>query len=175
MALVGTRRPFPDAGQCTEKLATFFADNDWTVVSGLALGIDTHAHTGALAGKFGATVAVLGCGLNRITPARSDRLADNMLERGAIFSEFLPSAETTSPQLVARNRLISGLSRALIVVLAGADSGALHAVRFAKEQGRVVGAVDFVAEGNYQIIRDGGVLVRHDMGNALALLKALGD
>jgi DNA processing protein len=173
IAIVGTRRPSPAAGECARQLAQRCAQHGWTVVSGLALGIDTHAHRGALDVPNGRTVAVLGCGLNRIYPQRSQKLAAQISDRGAIFSEVNPDMETTSPQLVARNRIITGLSRAVIVVEAGANSGALHAARFARMQDRWLCAADFVADGNYALIRDGATMIQQDLTNIDTFLDAL--
>ena len=173
IAIVGTRTASGLALDTATRLAEFFAEKGWTIVSGLALGIDNCAHLGALAAPHGQTVAVLGSGVNNIYPPSNRKLTPRILSRGALFSEVAPSAEPHSIQLVARNRIITGLSQAVIVVEAGAQSGALHAARFAKTQGRLVCAVDMVAEGNVQLVMDGAFLLAHDFSNMDALMEAL--
>jgi DNA processing protein len=138
------------------------------------MGIDMHAHRAAMESAQAKTVAMLGCGLNRISPARSQHFATQLLARGgALFSEVLPETETASPQLVARNRLTTGMSQATIIVEAGATSGALYAAKFARKQERFLGAVDIVAEGNMELIREGAYLVRHDLSNIEAFVERL--
>ena len=173
IAIVGTRESSGLARDVATQLAEFFAEKGWTIVSGLALGIDNCAHLGALAAPNGQTVAVLGSGVNNIYPPSNRKLIPRILSRGALFSEAAPSAEPHSIQLVARNRIITGLSQAVIVVEAGAQSGALHAARFAKSQGRLVCAVDMIAEGNVQLVRDGAFLLMHDFSNMEAFVDTL--
>ena len=146
-AVVGTRHPTAAARALATTLGSSLAAQGWTVISGLAAGIDTAAHTGALRAG-GRTVAVLGSGLRSIYPPGNTRLAAHIVTRGALLSETHPDAAPDGPALVARNRLISGLSRVLIVVEAGESSGSLHAARFAQDQGRIVFAVDNGAPGN---------------------------
>ena len=154
IAVVGTRRPSAPARELASRLAGELAARGWTVVSGLASGIDTAAHRGAL-DAGGRTLAVLGSGLGAIYPAHNARLAARIADSGALFCETHPEAAPNSPVLVARNRLISGLCHAVIVVEAGAQSGSLHAARFAGQQGRIVFAVDSPAPGNRQLIANG--------------------
>lgn len=154
VAIVGTRRPRPQAAQIAGDLAARFAARGWTITSGLAAGIDTAAHQGALHAG-GRTQAVLGCGVRVVYPPENERLAAQIVAQGALLSETDPDAPPNSPALVARNRLISGLSRAVIVVETGTSGGSLHAVRFAQAQGRPVYALDSDAPGNRQLIAAG--------------------
>jgi DNA processing protein len=153
-AVVGTRRPSAAARALAATLGSTLATRGWTVVSGLATGTDTAVHWGALRAG-GRTIAVLGSGVRMIYPPGNARLAAQISARGALISETHPDAAPNGPALVARNRLISGLSRVLIVVEAGASSGSLHAARFAQDQGRIVFAVDNGAPGNTRLIADG--------------------
>lgn len=152
IAIVGTREPTEAARQFAQLLAYKLAEVGWTVVSGLARGIDTCAHEGALSFvQNGKTVAVLGSGVKEIYPPENEYLAQRMMPNGAILSEVLPEIGLSSAQLVARNRLITGLSRAVIVVEAKENS-ALHAVRFAEEQKRLVWVAEFPAPGNQRLL-----------------------
>jgi len=138
VAIVGTRKPAAAAAKLTFALSYELADRGFTIVSGLALGLDTQAHQGALQTRFGRTVAVLGSGLDTIHPKSNLALARQICQRGALLSEH-PADTPLSPQyLVARDRLISGLSRALIVMETGLDGGAMYAAAFAHQQNRLV-------------------------------------
>jgi DNA processing protein len=154
VALVGTRQPTVQGRHAAETLAAVCAERGWTVVSGLANGVDTTAHRAALEAG-GRTLAVLGSGVCAVYPPGNRALAEQIVRRGALLSETHPAASPSAPTLVARNRLISGLSRAVIVVEAGADSGCLHAVRFARAQGRPVFAVISTARGNAHVLAEG--------------------
>lgn len=111
------------------------------VVSGLALGIDTAAHVGALEAEEGRTIAVLGSGIRVIHPRENAELAERIAHHGAVVSELMPNAPPRGPQLMARDRLISGLSKAVIVVEAGVQSGSLDTAARARKQERLVYAV----------------------------------
>ncbi len=141
VAIVGTREPTPRAVRLAEKLAGELAGRDLTVVSGLALGIDTAAHRGALQAPDGRTLAVLGSGLNSIHPRENVQLAERIAGRGALLSELLPNTPPRGPSLMARDRIISGLSLAVVVVEAGEKSGSLDTAARAHRQGRLVLAV----------------------------------
>lgn len=161
VAIVGTRRPSNEARYITLGLAMQLARAGRVIVSGLALGIDTAAHTGALSAD-GLTVAVLGSGLLRIYPEANRGLAVRIEAAGALISEARPRRGANAQRLVARNRIISGLSRALVVVESEIEGGAMYAARFAKEQGRVVCTFDLPASGNQRLIAEGAVLLRND-------------
>lgn len=140
VAIVGTREPHPTSADLAYELAAEFARYGWTVVSGLALGIDAAAHRGALS-EGGRTLAVLGSGVDTIYPKNHTKLAKAIGEQGAVLSEVLPEARVSRQTLLARNRLTSGLSRAVIVVQSNSDSGSAHTARRALEQGRLVLAI----------------------------------
>ncbi len=152
IAIVGTRQPAGASIRLAQQWAADLAARGWTVVSGLARGIDTAAHQGALAAN-GRTIAVLGCGVNVVYPPENRPLAAQVIASGALISEVHPNTAPTANTLMRRNRLIAGLSRALIVIEAPADSGALHAARYAHGQGTPVFAVDN-SEGNAALLRD---------------------
>jgi DNA processing protein len=124
------------------------------IVSGLALGIDTQAHIGAL-GARGRTLAVLGSGVLRVYPEHNLNLAEAILKQGALLSEIAPNAPPSPATLVARNRIISGLCDRLIVVETTVDGGAMYAARRAVEQGREVYTLDLGASGNRALIAEG--------------------
>jgi DNA processing protein len=165
VAIVGTRRPTKEGMGVARRLASILAQQGYTIVSGLAAGIDTNAHLGALA-CGGSTVAVLGCGVLNIYPEANIRLSDKILQCGALLCEVNPDATPNAASLVARNRLISGLSAAVIVVETSVDGGAMHAARFANMQGRQVYAVDNGASGNRALIENGATAVPPDWDGA---------
>lgn len=141
VAIVGTRAASVEATQIATKLAWELALRGLTIVSGLATGIDTAAHSGALDAEDGRTIAVLGSGIRVIHPRENAELAERITGHGALLSELMPNAPPRGPQLMARDRLISGLSRAVIVVEASAKSGSLDTAERARKQGRPVYAV----------------------------------
>jgi DNA processing protein len=140
VAIVGTRRITSYGRQITEEIASFLAANGITVISGLARGVDAVAHQAALK-TGGRTIAVLGSGVDKIYPPEHRSLAEQMLERGAIVSDYAPGTPPDASNFPPRNRIISGLSLAVVVVEAGETSGALITAEFAAEQGREVFAV----------------------------------
>jgi DNA processing protein len=174
IAIVGTRRPTSASRELAAALAGALAAQGWTVVSGLAEGIDTAAHEGALQAD-GRTLAVLGCGVRVIYPPVNAALAARIIARGAVLSETHPDVAPNSPALVARNRLVSGLARALVVVEAGETSGSLHAARFARAQGRVVYALDNDSPGNQHLIADGASPLRPESAAWELVLVALAN
>lgn len=165
IAIVGARAATPGGATLARALSHDLASAGATIVSGLARGIDTAAHQGALDAQ-GRTVAVLGSGLDRIYPPENEGLARAIGERGAIVSEF-PFGTPPLPQhFPRRNRVIAGWSRGVVVVEAAARSGALNTARTAVDEGRDVMAVPGhpsqpACEGTNQLLRDGAVLVRH--------------
>jgi DNA processing protein len=140
VAVVGTRRVSAYGRQVADELAMFLANNGVTVISGLARGVDAIAHQAALKAG-GRTIAVLGCGVDRIYPPENAQLAQKMFASGAILSDYAPGTPPDASNFPPRNRIISGLSMATVVVEAGQTSGALITAQFAIDQGRDVFAV----------------------------------
>ena len=163
VAIVGSRRATPTGLDVARQLGRDLAAAGWTVVSGMAIGVDGAAHEGALEAG-GETIAVLGCGADVVYPRQHDALAARIAERGRIVSEFPPGAAPDSWHFPLRNRIISGLSRAVVVVEAGEKSGSLITAKTAIDQGRDVLAVPGSAasgryRGSHALIRDGARLV----------------
>jgi len=162
LAIVGTRKASVYGRQVTERFATELAKGGVTVVSGLALGIDTIAHTAAL-DAGGRTVAVLGSGLDSLYPSSNHNLARRIVEsgQGALVTEFALGVKPEGGNFPARNRIISGLSQGVLITEAPRASGALITANFALEQGREVFAVPGSifspsSEGVNKLIQDGG-------------------
>lgn len=140
VAIVGTRRITPYGRQVTEQLSAFLAAAGVTIISGLARGVDEVAHSAAL-GAGGRTAAVLGSGVDRVYPPENRALAERIISRGALLSDYPLGTAPESSNFPPRNRIISGLSVATVVVEAGETSGALITAEFAAEQGREILAV----------------------------------
>ncbi len=140
VAIVGTRRVTTYGRQVTEQLATALAQNGITVISGLARGTDSIAHQTALKAG-GRTISVLGSGVDRLYPPENKRLAEEMIEKGAVMSDYPLGTQPEASNFPPRNRIISGLAMAVVVVEASQQSGALITAEFAAEQGREVFAV----------------------------------
>jgi len=139
-AVVGTRLPSHYGRQVAEKLGRELAQHGVTVVSGLARGVDTFAHKGALEGG-GRTLAVLGCGIDVHYPPENRKLYDVISAQGAVISEFSLGVEPLAMNFPKRNRVVSGLAQVVVAVEAGEKSGVLNTVAWAADQGRVVFAV----------------------------------
>lgn len=161
VAIVGSRAVTPYGRRVADETAAFLAQNGVTVVSGLARGVDTIAHRAALRAG-GRTLAVLGSGVDRIYPNENAGLAEEILRRdlGAILSDYAMGTAPDGPNFPPRNRIISGLALATLVVEAGEKSGALITARFAVDQGRDVLAVPGSihrpeSAGTNRLIRDG--------------------
>ena len=164
IAVVGSRRATPYGLRVAERLARELAGLGVVVVSGLARGVDAAAHRGALAAG-GQTVAVLAGGLDRIYPPEHASMAEQIAGQGALLSEARDGTAPLPGLFPVRNRIISGLSRGLVVVEAAERSGALITARMALEQGREVFAVPGSIEnpltaGTHGLIRDGAGLVQ---------------
>ena len=176
MALVGTRNASLNGRSFARRLALDLAQHDYVVVSGMAKGIDTAAHEGALGADvgIGGTIAVVGTPLNEVYPAENEGLFKEICNQGCVISE-LPFGSPTSPQnFPRRNRIISGLSKGVCVVEAQAKSGSLITARLAKEQNRLLFAVpgfplDARSEGPNKLIKQGAHLVENanDIWNTL--------
>ena len=159
VAVVGTRRPTPYGRSVAHDLAAALAVNGTTVVSGMARGIDAIAHQAALEAG-GRTLAVLGSGLDMVYPAENRLLADEIAARGALVTDYALGTPPEAANFPPRNRIISGLACAVVVVEAGEESGALITARFAADQGRDVFAVpgsiySRASRGTNRLIQDG--------------------
>lgn len=166
IAIVGTRRATSYGLSFAERLAADLAQAGWSVLSGLALGIDAAAHQGALKGE-GTTVGIIGSGLDRFYPEENRPLAREIVQKGgAVVSEFpfgRPADTTTFP---IRNHVVAALSTGVVAVEAPARSGTLITTSFAAELGRTVMAVpgrvdNRMSAGCLQLIREGAILVRN--------------
>lgn len=162
-AIVGTRSPSAISQNIASVLGLTLAERGYTVVSGLALGVDTAAHLGALAVPGSAVLAVLGCGVLNVYPQANLGLAEAIRGHGALLAEVHPEAVPNAAALVARNRIISGLSDSLIVVETGIEGGAMYAARFALKQGRALYAVANDASGNRQLLQEGALPLSPDL------------
>lgn len=163
VAIVGTRKVSAAGRLLAEELASELAGMGFTIVSGLARGVDAAAHRGALAGN-GRTIAVMGCGLDRTYPADHQQLRAAIERQGAVLSELPLGSAPHSYHFPRRNRIISGLSLGVVVTEATVESGSLITARLAGEQGREVFAVPgFVkaenSRGPNSLLRDGARLV----------------
>ncbi len=163
LAVVGSRRASPYGRKVARELARDLAAEGVVVVSGLARGIDSEAHQGAVDGQ-GATVAVMGSGVDVVYPPENRRLYERIQEQGAIVSEFIPGRPPEAHHFPRRNRIISGLSHGVVIVEARQKSGALITADFALEQGRDVFAVpgpvsSETSRGTNNLIKQGAKLV----------------
>jgi DNA processing protein len=180
VAIVGTRRVTAYGRQITEELAAYLASSGITVISGLARGVDAIAHQTALKAG-GRTIGVLGSGVDRIYPPEHRGLAEKMFESGAILSDYAPGTPPDASNFPPRNRIISGLSLAVVVIEAGETSGALITAEFAAEQGREIFAVPGSilapqSKGTNKLIQNGALplLSVNDLMQALDL-RRMGD
>jgi DNA processing protein len=163
VAIVGTRRPSAYGRKLTRTLAAGLAEAGLTIVSGLAAGVDAEAHSAAL-DAGGSTVGVLGNGLNIVYPRENAALFRRMRAEGAVMSEFYFGRVADRQTFPQRNRIVSGMCEAVIVIESGASGGSLITARFAGEQGRTVmavpGRVDMeTSHGCHRLIRDGATLI----------------
>jgi DNA processing protein len=175
-AIVGTRKPTPAGTAFATRLAGSLARMGVTVVSGLARGIDTAAHRGALAAN-GPTIAVLGTGIDVVYPPENGSLTEQVASAGCMVSEQLCGTAAHAHVFPRRNRIISGLCDGVVVVEGGIKSGALITARWALDQGREVGAVpgfpgDFRSAGPNHLLREGAFVVE-DAVDVVANLPGL--
>lgn len=174
VAVVGARAASRDGQAIASQIAGDLARAGVVVVSGLARGIDSAAHIGAL-DAGGATIAVLGTGIDRVYPAENRELHERIAAHGLLVSEFAPGSPPDVFHFPRRNRIISGLSKAVVVVEAAEKSGSLITARLAADQGRDVMAVPGPShtgqnKGGHALLRDGAKLVE----SAVDILQELG-
>jgi DNA processing protein len=174
LAIVGSRRATWYGLDMAKRLSRQLAEHGITIVSGMARGVDSNAHKGAIEGG-GRTIAVLGCGVDIAYPPENKGLMDEIIRHGAVISEYIPGTEPSQFNFPARNRIISGLSRGVVIVEAGERSGSLITTDFALEQGRDVFAVpgninSSNSTGTNRLIRDGAKIVT-SVGDILDELK----
>jgi DNA processing protein len=174
LAVVGSRNATPAGLDTARDFSRTLSDAGLTVISGLALGIDTAAHDGGMLGAAG-TIAVVGTGLDLVYPARNRELAHRIAAQGAIVSEFPLGTRPTGANFPRRNRIISGISRGVLVVEAAIRSGSLSTARYAVEQGREVLAIPGsihspLSRGCHWLIKQGAKLVE----SAADVLEELG-
>lgn len=163
VAIVGSRNATSYGRHMAEKISYELAQKGVTIVSGMARGIDSFSHKGALKAK-GRTIAVLGCGINIPYPKENEKLMYEIIENGAVISEFPLNYAPLPGNFPARNRIISGLSLGVLVVEAGIKSGSLITVKFALEQGREIFAIpgnatSAYSKGTNELIKQGAKLV----------------
>lgn len=163
LGIVGSRNPSASGRRIASCFANRLSEHGFVITSGLASGIDYCAHQGTLDAN-GRTVAVLGCGADRIYPQRHSHLAEKITRNGALVSEFPPGTAPLARNFPRRNRVISGLSTGILVVEADQRSGSLITARFAADQGREVFAVpgsiyNPLTKGCHYLIKQGAKLV----------------
>lgn len=173
IGIIGSRNATAAGLDHARRFAAELAGRRLVVTSGLALGVDGAAHTGALDAN-GGTVAVIGCGPDRVYPHQHRRLRDRILEQGLVVSEYPPGTPPRAGHFPKRNRILSGLSLGILVVEAGLKSGSLITARLALEQGREIFAIpgsihNPVARGCHALLRQGACLVE-TVGDVLAEL-----
>lgn len=177
IALVGTRSPSSYGRRMAETIACDLSDLGIHIISGMARGIDTYAHRGALMGS-GSTTAVLGCGVNVIYPSENLKLYHEIQQQGMIVSEFPIHEQPLAGHFPRRNRIISGLSLGTVVIEAGEKSGALITAYMALEQGREVFALPGQvgqknSRGPHRLIKEGAKLIENitDITDEISFLK----
>jgi DNA processing protein len=163
IGIIGSRNATPAGLDHARRFAAELSKRGLLITSGLALGVDGAAHAGALDAGH-ATIAVIGCGLDRVYPNQHRRLGERVIGNGLMISEYPPGTPARAAHFPQRNRIISGLSRGILVVEAGLKSGSLITARLALEQGREVFAIPGsihspVARGCHDLIKQGARLV----------------
>jgi len=164
IAMVGSRNASVQGEKNAEEFAYALSEQGFSIVSGMALGIDGAAHRGALKNKNGKTIAVVGTGLDIVYPAKHRELAHKIVEQGLVISEFAIGTPSRPQNFPRRNRIISGLSLGCLVVEANTQSGSLITAKCAAEQGREVFAIPGsihspMSKGCHELIKQGAKLV----------------
>ncbi len=169
IAIVGTRNPTHYGKAAAEKFSSELTQNDLTIVSGLARGIDSIAHTSCLRTN-GNTIAIIGCGLDIVYPPENKKLMQEIAEKGLIISEFTLGTKPDATNFPRRNRIISGLSRGVLVIESRVNGGAMQTAAYALDQGREV----FALPGNINSIQSDGCNTLIQEGRA-KLIKNVDD
>jgi DNA processing protein len=177
LAIVGTRNPTPYGIRNAQEFAAGFVDRGWAIVSGGAYGIDSAAHKGALIAE-GLTIAVTASGLDSTYPAGNQRLFDEIVENGAIITEYLPGVIARPHRFLVRNRLIAALSRGTVVIEAAFRSGSLRTARDASDLLRPVMAIPGpinapTSEGCHRLIGERSAELVTSVADAYELLTSL--
>jgi DNA processing protein len=174
IAVVGTRTPSPYGARLATRFARELAENGFSVISGLARGVDTLAHDAALRAD-GRTVAVIGSGLDVLYPRENTGLSERIIRRGAVISEFLMGSQPDAVNFPRRNRIISGLSLGTLVIETGIEGGAMITASFALEQNREVFALPGPLggprpSGTHQMIKEGRAKLTESVEDIIAEL-----
>ena len=177
IAIVGTRNPTPYGARIASDFAAGFVDREWSIVSGGAYGIDTHAHKGALIAE-GITIAVIASGIDINYPAGNERLFSEIAELGAIVSEVMPGTPAFPSRFLTRNRIIAALSMSTLVVEAAFRSGSLRTARDAAELMRPVMAIPGpinspTSEGTHRLIGERAAEIVTSVSDAVELISSL--
>lgn len=177
LAIVGTRNPTPYGIRAAQEFAAGFVDREWAIVSGGAYGIDSAAHKGALVAE-GVTIAVTASGLDIPYPASNQRLFDEIIENGAIITEYMPGVIARPHRFLVRNRLIAALSKGTLVVEAAFRSGSLRTARDAAELARPVMAIPGpitapTSEGCHRLIGERSAELVTSVADAYEFMTAL--
>ncbi len=177
VAIVGTRQPTEYGIRWTRQISTALAKNGFTVVSGLAEGIDTESHAAAIAAG-GRTIAVVGTGVDIVYPAKNQKLYQQILQQGLIISEYASKTPPDRTHFPRRNRIIAGLSRAVLVMEAPLKSGALITATYANEFGRDVYALpgrldDMKSQGCLRLLAQGAIPIVKELDELLKMLGAI--
>ena len=177
IAIVGTRNPTPYGARIASDFAAGFVDREWSIVSGGAYGIDTHAHKGALIAE-GITIAVIASGIDINYPAGNERLFSEIAELGAIVSEVMPGTPAFPSRFLTRNRIIAALSMSTLVVEAAFRSGSLRTARDAAELMRPVMAIPGpinspTSEGTHRLIGERAAEIVTSVSDAVELITSL--
>ena len=177
LSIVGTRNPTPYGISAAQEFAAGFVDREWAIVSGGAYGIDSAAHKGALIAE-GITVAVTASGLDSVYPAGNQRLFEEIIESGAIVTEYLPGTIARPHRFLVRNRIIAALSQGTLVVEAAFRSGSLRTARDAADLMRPVMAIPGpitapTSEGCHRLIGERSAELVTSIPDALELLTSL--
>jgi len=177
IAIVGTRNPTPYGARIASDFAAGFVDREWSIVSGGAYGIDTHAHKGALIAE-GVTIAVIASGIDINYPSGNGRLFAEIAELGAIVSEVMPGTPAFPSRFLTRNRIIAALSKSTLVVEAAFRSGSLRTARDAAELMRPVMAIPGpinspTSEGTHRLIGERAAEIVTSVSDAVELITSL--